>query len=45
MPSARAKGSCIDRQGFKKMLNDYYTLRGWTEDGKLTPARVTELKN
>lgn len=44
MPSARAKGSYIDRQGFENMLNDYYRLRDWTEDGKLAPARVAEFE-
>ncbi|AGL03242.1 aldehyde ferredoxin oxidoreductase family protein [Desulfoscipio gibsoniae] len=44
MPSARAKGSHIDRQGFDKMLDDYYSLRGWTADGRLTPARVAEFE-
>jgi len=45
MPSARAKGSFIDRRGFDQMLDDYYLLRGWDHDGRLTPARVQELEN
>ncbi|MFZ5634600.1 MAG: aldehyde ferredoxin oxidoreductase family protein [Bacillota bacterium] len=43
MPSARARGSHIDRQGFKKMLDDYYALRGWDGDGMLPAERVAEL--
>lgn len=43
MPSARAKGSRIDREGFNKMLDDYYALRGWSKDGLLPPERVAEL--
>jgi len=45
MPSARAKGSFVDRGGFDQMLDDYYLLRGWDNDGLLTPARVQELEN
>ncbi len=43
MPSARAKGSCVDRAGFNKMLDDYYALRGWSKDGLLPAERVAEL--
>ncbi|MGQ9824986.1 MAG: aldehyde ferredoxin oxidoreductase family protein [Desulfotomaculales bacterium] len=43
MPSARAKGSRIDREGFNKMLDDYYALRGWSKDGLLPPERIAEL--
>lgn len=43
MPSARAKGSHIDRKGFDKMLDEYYELHGWDKDGMLPPARVEEL--
>jgi len=45
MPSARAKGSHIDRVGFQKMLDDYYALRGWDGDGMLPVERVTELNS
>lgn len=45
MPSARAKGSHIDRAGFQKMLDDYYALRGWDGDGMLPVERVTELNS
>ena len=43
MPSARAKGSHIDRQGFDKMLDEYYELHGWDKEGMLPPERVAEL--
>ncbi|MCL6449505.1 MAG: aldehyde:ferredoxin oxidoreductase, partial [Armatimonadetes bacterium] len=43
MPSARAKGSRIDRAGFAQMLDEYYALRGWSKEGLLPPERVAEL--
>ncbi len=43
MPSARAKGSHIDREGFNKMLDEYYTLAGWDRDGMLPRERIEEL--
>jgi aldehyde:ferredoxin oxidoreductase len=27
------RGRCIDREKFKKMLDEYYSLRGWDENG------------
>ncbi|MCL6638597.1 MAG: aldehyde ferredoxin oxidoreductase family protein [Firmicutes bacterium] len=44
MPSARAKGSYIDRAGFNKMLDEYYALRGWDSDGILPPGPVEEFR-
>lgn len=44
MPSARAKGSHIDREAFARMLDEYYELRGWTREGMLPPERVAELE-
>lgn len=43
MPSARAKGSYIDREQFNKMLDEYYELHGWDNNGMLPQARVDEL--
>lgn len=43
MPSARAKGSHIDREQFSKMLDEYYELHGWDKEGMLPPARIEEL--
>jgi len=43
MPSARAKGSHIDRKGFDKMLDEYYELHGWDKNGMLPQARIDEL--
>jgi aldehyde:ferredoxin oxidoreductase len=43
MPSARAKGSYIDREQFSKMLDEYYELHGWDNNGMLSQARVDEL--
>ncbi|MCL6610661.1 MAG: aldehyde ferredoxin oxidoreductase family protein [Peptococcaceae bacterium] len=45
MPSARAKGSRVDRQGFDKMLDEYYALRGWDANGTLPADRVAELNS
>jgi len=43
MPSARAKGSYISREGFNKMLDEYYDLCGWDNNGMLPQERITEL--
>jgi len=45
MPSARAKGSYIDRAGFNKMLDEYYALRGWDSNGMLPEEKVAELNS
>ncbi|MEW5898450.1 MAG: aldehyde ferredoxin oxidoreductase family protein, partial [Bacillota bacterium] len=45
MPSARARGSKIDREGFNQMLDEYYALRGWSKDGLLPQERVAELSS
>jgi len=44
MPSARAKGSYIDRDGFNRMLDEYYALRGWDGEGMLPAGRSAELE-
>lgn len=43
MPSARARGSHIDRQAFDRMLDEYYELHGWDKEGMLPPERIAEL--
>ncbi len=43
MPHGVAKGHKIDRQEFAALLQRFYKLHGWTEDGLVTPERVAEL--
>jgi len=43
MPDGRAKGHRIDREEFAKLLQRFYRLRGWDEDGVVPPERVAEL--
>jgi len=43
MPSARAKGSHIDREKFAGMLDEYYELHGWDKNGMLPQSRIDEL--
>jgi aldehyde:ferredoxin oxidoreductase len=43
MPHGVAKGHQIDRKEFAALLQRFYKLHGWTEDGLVTPQRVDEL--
>ena len=43
MPHGVAKGHQIDRKEFAALLQRFYKLHGWTEDGLVTPQRVAEL--
>jgi aldehyde:ferredoxin oxidoreductase len=38
------KDRLLPREEYDKMLADYYQLRGWDENGKITEARKKELK-
>ena len=40
IPSGPAKGE-VNRLG--EMLPEYYKLRGWTDDGLITPEKLKEL--
>ena len=40
LPSGPAKGK-VNRLG--EMLPEYYELRGWDKDGKITPEKLKEL--
>lgn len=44
MPLGMAKGHHISREGFGRMLDDYYRLRGWQPDGQLQPGRKAEFE-
>ncbi len=43
MPHGVAKGHRIDRDEFEAMLQRFYKLRGWTEDGVVTKKRIAQL--
>jgi aldehyde:ferredoxin oxidoreductase len=43
MSQGRSAGHRIDRDQFEKMLDRYYTLRGWTKDGLVPEKRVREI--
>ena len=43
MPHGVAKGHQIDRVEFAALLQRFYKLHGWTEDGLVPPGRVAEL--
>jgi aldehyde:ferredoxin oxidoreductase len=44
MPLGMAKGHHISREGFERMLADYYRIRGWQPDGMLRPERAAEFE-
>lgn len=44
MPLRMAAGHRIEREGFGKMLEEYYALRGWTKDGMLGKERKSEIE-
>ncbi len=41
--SGPAGGKTLPRKDFEKMLADYYTARGWDEQGKIPEERIREL--
>jgi len=43
LPHGVAKGHRIDREEFGALLQRFYSLHGWTEDGVVPPDRVEEL--
>jgi aldehyde:ferredoxin oxidoreductase len=43
-PLKTAKGHHIDREQFEVMLDRYYSLRGWDNQGLVSQERVTELE-
>lgn len=42
--SGPAKGHCMNRNELKKMLTEYYDLRGWDEKGKPTREKLSDLE-
>jgi len=43
LPAGAAAGKVLPREEFDKMLSEYYALRGWDENGKVTPDKKQEL--
>jgi aldehyde:ferredoxin oxidoreductase len=43
VPNGPFKGESIDPEKWEGMLDDYYRLRGWDNDGVPTRAKLTEL--
>jgi aldehyde:ferredoxin oxidoreductase len=38
-----SRGAVVSRDEFDLLLDDYYQARGWTKQGVLTKAKLTEL--
>lgn len=43
MPARKTKGHHVDREQFQKMLDDYYSERGWDADGRVSAERIAEI--
>jgi len=43
LPHGVAKGHHIDREKFRGMLDRYYRLRGWDDEGRVRPERIAEI--
>lgn len=43
LPHGIAKGHHIDREKFLEMLDRYYRLRGWTNEGVVSEERIAQL--
>jgi len=44
VPSGPSQGQSVDRNGFEKMLEKYYEIRGWDKEGKPTGETLTKLR-
>jgi aldehyde:ferredoxin oxidoreductase len=44
MPSGHTKGHKIDRERFEDILDHYYQVKGWDNEGNLMPERNTEIQ-
>ncbi|RLI26526.1 MAG: aldehyde ferredoxin oxidoreductase, partial [Candidatus Hecatellales archaeon] len=42
LKSGASAGEIVDRKGLRRMLSEYYRLRGWTEKGKPKPSKLKE---
>lgn len=43
LPTGPAEGYQVPRERFEQLLDRYYTLRGWSEEGHPTPEKLREL--
>jgi len=43
VPNGPNKGYCISKPEIEKLLNDYYTARGWDKNGIPTPGKLKEV--
>jgi len=43
IPSGPSKGQKVEREKFEKMLDEYYSIRGWNEKGLPTKEKLQEL--
>lgn len=43
LTTGATKGKLLPREEYEKMLSEYYKLRGWDENGKVTAAKKEEL--
>ena len=44
MPEGPFKGQRLSRENMKKMLQEYYRLRGWNVNGVPTSEKLKELE-
>ncbi|MBT3255001.1 MAG: aldehyde ferredoxin oxidoreductase family protein [Deltaproteobacteria bacterium] len=44
MPSGHTKGHKIDRERFEDLLDHYYQVKGWDNEGNLMPERKAEIQ-
>jgi aldehyde:ferredoxin oxidoreductase len=45
MPARQTKGHHVDREQFQRMLDDYYSERGWDNDGRVPAARQGKIED
>jgi aldehyde:ferredoxin oxidoreductase len=43
LPDGLAKGHCVDREEFDKMIDRYYRFRGWNREGVVSEERIAEM--
>jgi aldehyde:ferredoxin oxidoreductase len=43
LPEGQAKGHVLDEAKYNRMLDDYYSVRGWDSEGRPTPEKLALL--
>ncbi len=43
LPEGQAQGHVMDEEKYNRMLDEYYAVRGWDEQGRPTPEKLSEL--